>query len=112
MAVGIFAFAAIGLLMALDGTLDGARVTQREAEVRNGLANRMARLSVGPARPVNDRDVENGVTYAVEAEREEVTNANQTLLRGFWRFKVTATWATSTGPQEWTISHLVYRSDG
>lgn len=112
MAVGIFAFAAIGLLLALESTLDGARLTQREADVRHGLSNRMARLSVGPARPVNDKDVENGVAYTVRAEREEVTNASQTMLRGFWRFTVTAEWTTSTGPQDWTISHLVYRSDG
>ncbi len=112
MAVGIFAFAAIGLMMALGSTLDGARLTQREAAVRHGLENRLARLSVGPAKPVNNKDVENGVTYVVRAEREEVTNATHTLLRGFWRFKVTAQWATSGGPQEWTVSHLVYRSDG
>lgn len=111
MAVGIFAFAAIGLLIALEGTLDGARLTQREAEVRQGLANRMARLSVGPIRPVNDKDVENGVTYTVRVEREEVTNASETLLRGFWRFTARAEWSTSSGPQDWTISHLVYRND-
>ncbi|MDD5200373.1 MAG: type II secretion system protein [Terrimicrobiaceae bacterium] len=112
MAVGIFAFAGLGLMLALESTLDGARATQREAEVRNGLANRLARLSVGPLRPVKNEDVENGVKYVIEADREEVTNTDRTLLRGFWRIRATAQWTSPGGPQTWTVSHLVYRSDG
>jgi prepilin-type N-terminal cleavage/methylation domain-containing protein len=112
MAVGIFAFAAMGLLLALGSTLDGAKATQREADVRNGLANRLARLSVGPLRAFDDEETEAGVKYRSEVSREEVTNSERTLLRGFWRLRVTADWNSSGGPQTWTVSHLIYRSDG
>jgi prepilin-type N-terminal cleavage/methylation domain-containing protein len=110
-AVGIFAFAALGLLLALDSALDGARATQRDAAVRDGLANRLAGLSVGSLRPVSSDETENGVTYHLEVQREEVTNAEKTILRGFWRLKVKAEWTGGGSPQTWEVSHLVYRSD-
>jgi type II secretion system protein I len=113
LAMAIFAFAAVGLLVALQGTVDGAMSTQRENDVRTGLSNRLARISVGPLRAVKDEDIENGVTYRTEIDREEVTNAERILLRGFWRIRVTAEWSTmGGGPQTWTASHLIYRSDG
>lgn len=112
MAVGIFALAAMGLMLALESTLDGARATQREAEVRSGLANRLARLAVGPPRAGRSEDKENGIAYRSEMDREEVTNSQRTILRGFWRLRVTAEWSTSDGPQKWTASHLIYRNDG
>ena len=112
MAMGIFAFAAMGLMLALGSALDGAKATQREADVRNGLANRLAKLSVGPLRAIKDEDTEGGVKYHSEVSREEVTNSDRTLLRGFWRLRVTADWNSPGGPQTWTVSHLIYRSDG
>jgi prepilin-type N-terminal cleavage/methylation domain-containing protein len=110
-AVGIFAFAAMGLMMALDASLDGARSTQREADVRNGLENRLARYSSGPLRAGEDDEEENGVQYHAEIGREEVTKSDRTILRGFWRVRVTAKWSDSRGPQQWTLSHLLYRND-
>lgn len=112
MAVGVFAFASVGLLMALQTSLTGAQQTQRDSEVRMGLSNRLAKMSVGPLRPVEDDEVENDVKYHIVVGREEVTNEERSLLRGFWRISVTAQWTDSGGPQEWTASHLVYRSDG
>ncbi len=111
MAVGIFAFAAMGLMVALGSTLDGAHETQREASVRDGLSNRLAGLSVGPLRQMSNDDIEDGVQYHEEVQREEVTNDQKTFLRGFWRLKVRAQWGTQSGPQSWEVSHLVYRSD-
>ena len=110
-AVGIFAFAAMGLLLALDSSLGGARATQHDAMVRDGMANRLASLSVGTLRDMATDDTENGVTYHREVQREEVTNEQKTLLRGFWRLKVRAQWSDPSGPQTWETSHLVYRSD-
>jgi hypothetical protein len=109
--MGIFAFAAMGLMMALDASLDGARATQREADVRNGLENRLARCSSGPLRDGADDEEENGVRYHIETGREEVTKSDRSILRGFWRIRVTAQWSDSRGPQEWTLSHLLYRTD-
>ncbi len=111
MAVGIFAFAAMGLLLALGSTLDGAHETQRDAMVRDGIANRLAGLSVGPLRSLASDETENGVKYHEEIQREEVSNESKTLLRGFWRLKVRAEWGTQAEPQTWEVSHLVYRSD-
>jgi type II secretory pathway pseudopilin PulG len=111
MAVGIFAFAALGLMIALGSTLDGAHQIQRDADVRDGLANRLASLSVGLLRPMSNDEVENGVKYHEEVQREEVTNDAKTLLRGFWRLKVRAEWGPPAAPQTWEVSHLIYRSD-
>lgn len=111
MAVGIFAFAAMGLMIALGSTLDGAHQTQREADVRSGIANRLAGLSVGLLRPLSSDEVEDGVKYHEEVQREEVTNDTKTLLRGFWRLKVRAEWGTQGAPQTWEVSHLIYRND-
>ncbi len=111
MAVGIFAFAAMGLMIALGSTLDGAQETQREASVRDGLANRLASLSVGPLRPLSSDDHEAGVKYHMEVQREEVTNATKTILRGFWRLRVRADWGPQNSPQTWEVSHLIYRND-
>ncbi len=110
-AVGIFAFAALGLLMALESAMDGARNTQRDSQVRNGLQNRLASLSVGSLRPFSQSETENGVEYHMEAEREEVVNDQKTILRGFWRIKVRAEWRGGGSPQTWEVSHLVFRSD-
>ena len=111
MAVGIFAFAAMGLMVALGSTLDGAHQTQREADVRSGIANRLAGLSVGLLRPLSNDEVEDGVKYHSEVQREEVTNDAKTLLRGFWRLRVRAEWGAQGAPQTWEVSHLIYRSD-
>jgi hypothetical protein len=47
----------------------------------------------------------------MQVDREEVTNAEKTLLRGFWRLKVRADWTSQGAPQTWEASHLVYRGD-
>ncbi|HEY8903169.1 MAG TPA: type II secretion system protein [Chthoniobacterales bacterium] len=111
-AVGVFAFAALGLLGALESALDGARATQQQSMVREGLSNRLASLSVGSLRPLQNDDTENGVAYHEKVDREEVQNADGVILRGFWRISVKADWSDSRGPQSWTVSHLVYRNDG
>lgn len=110
-AVAVFAFAALGLLLALDSTIDGSRETLRDAKVREGLQSRLASLSVGSLRALSEDEVDDGVTYHMDVEREEVTNDEKTLLRGFWRLKVRADWTSSGSPQTWEVSHLVYRSD-
>jgi type II secretion system protein I len=110
-AVGIFAFAALGLLLALERSMDGARTMQRDSLVRNGLQNRLASLSVGSLRPISQDETENGVAYHMEVQREEVTNDQKTILRGFWRIKVRAEWTGGGSPQSWEVSHLVFRSD-
>lgn len=110
-AVGIFAFAALGLLAALESAMDGARNTQRDSLVRNGLQNRLASLSVGSLRPISQDETENGVAYHMEVQREEVTNDQKTVLRGFWRIRVRAEWKGGGSPQAWEVSHLVFRSD-
>jgi Type II secretory pathway, pseudopilin PulG len=110
MALGVFAFAVIGLMMALEATVDGARLTQQSSEVRNGLENRLARLSVGRLRPFTDEETIGGVTFFEKVDREEVETGENVVLPGFWRIRVVARWEDPSGPQEWEVSHLVYRS--
>lgn len=109
-ALGIFAFAVIGLMMALEQTVDAARFTQKDAAVRNGIENRLARLSVGRLRPLTNEEEIGGVTFLEKVDREEIQNEDNVDLPGFWRIRVTARWEDPSGPQEWEASHLVYRS--
>lgn len=110
-ALGIFAIAGIGLLIALDSAVDAARYTQRDGEVRNGLENRMARLSVGRLRPFTNEETIGGVTFREEVAREELVNEDQVKLPGFWRLSVSAEWTDDGGEQTWDASHLVFRGN-
>lgn len=110
-ALGIFAFAVIGLMMALEHTVDAARLTQREGAVRNGIENRLARLSVGRLRPLVNEETIGGVTFFEKVDREEMRSIENVELPGFWRISVTAQWKDPAGEQKWEASHLVFRNN-
>lgn len=110
-ALGVFAFAVIGLMLALNTTLSAANATKREAEVRNEMQDRLARLSVGSLREFENKEELNGVVYIERVQREEIEDDEQTVLRGFWRLSVGAEWVEDGGEQKWTVSHLVYRNE-
>lgn len=108
-ALAVFAFAALGLMLALQTTIDAARMSDRSAEVRNGIENRLARLSVGRLRPLANKETIGGVTFSEKVDRETVRNEENSALSGFWRLSVTAEWSDPSGGQKWDVSHLVYR---
>ncbi len=108
-ALGIFAMGVLGLMLALQATVQGASSVQRENEIRGQLESRLARLSVGPLQEFAEGDEFEGTAYAEEVTQEEVTDAEATVLTGFWRVRVEATWLQAGAEQKWAVSHLVYQ---
>ncbi len=108
-AVGVFAMAGLGLMIALEATVRGAGTVQRENEIRAQIESRLARLSVGPLEEMADESELDGTVYDEVVAREEVTDADLTALQGYWRVGVTARWRASGQEQEWAVSHLVYQ---
>ncbi len=108
-AVGVFAMAGLGLMIALEATIRGAGAVQRENEIRAQLESRLARLSVGPLQEAGEETELEGTLYQAVVEREEVTNAELTTLEGYWKVAVTAAWREAGQEQVWTVSHLVYQ---
>lgn len=108
-ALGIFAMGVLGLMLALQATVQGATSVQRENEIRAQLESRLARLSVGPLQEFAEGTEFEGTSYGEEVLREEVTNSEATVLNGFWRVRVVARWQQEGAEQEWVASHLVYQ---
>lgn len=108
-ALGIFSMGVLGLMLALQATVQGASAVQRENEIRAQLESRLARLSVGPLQEFAEAEEFEGTAYAEEVTREEVTDSEAVVLNGFWRVRVVARWQQAGQEQEWAASHLVYQ---
>ena len=101
-ALGIVAFAVIGLLTALNSAVDAARFLRREATVRQQLENRVARLLLDQRKNMREEipaDA-NGVAFLEEIKPEEVTAADRGIINGFQRIRVVARWKGSGGAAE------------
>jgi len=110
-ALAVFSFSVLGIVMALDATIGAARTMQRESLIRGELQSRLAILSNRPAREFSAKaDVNaDGVTYQEIVIPEQIQQENATVLAGFLKVSVTARWMDRGEPQEWELSHLEYR---
>lgn len=110
-ALGILAFAVMGLLMALSNAVDAARILRREAAVRQEMENHLAKLQWDGRREFREEFPadEVGVTYIDEIVPEEVVRADHTVLDGYRRLRVTARWrGAGRQPEERQASFLVF----
>lgn len=93
-ALGVFAFAVLGLMMAFDSLLEAGREARREAVIRNILEDRIAWLEeVEPHVFENRIDgplPEMVITESIEPE--QLTDSNLTIYDGFWRCRVKIEW--------------------
>jgi type II secretory pathway component PulJ len=110
-ALAVFSFSVLGIVLALDATIDAARTMQRESLIRGELQSRLAILSNRPAREFSAKADANadGVTYQETVIPEQIRQEDATVLTGFWKVSVTARWMDRGEPQEWELSHLEYR---
>lgn len=95
-ALGVFAIAVVGMMVALNSILVAAKEARFSEIVRHRLENHLAFLEGGPIKEVN-RKVELDspkMTITETVRREQVVNANRTVLEGFWRVTVVAEWVT------------------
>lgn len=93
-ALGVFAIAIVGMMVALDSILRVAREARFHEIVRHRLENHLAFLEGGQVKEVNRKiELESPkMTITESVRREQVLNANRTVLEGFWRIKVVAEW--------------------
>lgn len=95
-ALGVFAIAVVGMMVALNSILVAAKEARFSEIVRHRLENHLAFLEAGPIKEVN-RKVELDspkMTITETVRREQVVNANRSVLEGFWRVTVVAEWVT------------------
>jgi len=109
-ALTIFSFAVIGCLVAYNSTLSAAREVRHDAEVRRILEDRVAELE-----GMEPREYEKVIDSALPGLKiresirpEEITDAQGTVLSGFWKVEVTAEWERDGAPQEIQCSFLRY----
>jgi type II secretory pathway component PulJ len=107
-AMGIFSFAVLGLLHALNVAVDASRDVQRQKMIREQMENRLARLSLPPFKPHSAKADENGVQYIEEIRPEQVKTRDLGLQNGYWRVTVDAEWKERGEPQRWEASHLIW----
>lgn len=107
-AMGMFCFAVLGLMYALNVTLDASREVDHQKVIRGELENRLARLSLPPLKEFSATTDENGVQYLEEIRREAVKADDWNLHPGYWRVRVLAVWKVGTESQQWDISHLIW----
>lgn len=107
-AMGIFCFAVLGLLYALEVSVDAARELRRQKSVRTQLENRLARLSLPPLKEFFAVVEEEGVKYT-ESVRPETVRTDGVEIPGYWRVRVLAEWKVSRDEQQWDVSHLVWK---
>lgn len=108
-AMGVFCFAVLGLLFALNTAADASREAQEQKRIRAQVENRLARLSVPPLKAFAANEEADGVRFSEEIRPEPVKSADLSLLPGYWRVRVLAEWKEGGRLQQWDVSHLVWK---
>ncbi len=107
-AMGIFSFAVLGLLFALNVTADASGEVQRQKMIRGEIENRLARLSLPPLKEFSASVEADGIRYVEEIRPESVKTRDLTMLPGYWRVRVLAEWKAGGQLQKWDASHLIW----
>jgi len=107
-AMGIFSFAVLGLLFALNVTVEASRDVQRQKVIRGEIESRLARMSLPPLKEFSASVEQDGILYREEIRPESVKTQDLSLLPGYWRVRVLAEWKAGGQPQRWDVSHLIW----
>lgn len=100
LAMGIFGISVLGMMTALNDTLNAARDARTGQRVRGELENRLAALEDVELREM-DRVTELKspvMTVKETIRREPVITRGRDQLGGFWRVSVTAEWMAGGEP--------------
>jgi prepilin-type N-terminal cleavage/methylation domain-containing protein len=109
-ALGVFAFAVMGFMLAFESALQAAREVRREALIRQILEDRIAWLEHAPLTPTENR-IEGplpGMIIREVISPEEMLDEERTILIGFWRMRVLVEWPGSTGTETLEAGFLRY----
>ncbi len=109
-ALGVFAFAVLGMMGALNALLDSAREARFHEIVRHRLENHLALYEGGLLKEVNRKvDLDSPkMTITETVRREQVINSERTVLEGFWRVTLLAEWESLGVKQKEEASILRY----
>ena len=98
-ALGLFAFAVMGFMIALESAVSSARYLRREAVVRQVLENRVAAVLADKEsafRREFPADA-NGIEVVEEGKEEKVYDQEGTILSDYFRVTVKASWKDQRG---------------
>ena len=109
-ALGVFGFAVIGGLAALNTIMEMASETRFEGVVRQRLEDCVARIEAEPPGEISRVTDLTSPTMKIteECKPEQVIGSNRTILNGFWRVKIRAEWQQAGEPQTLEASFLRY----
>ena len=110
-ALGVFSFAVLGMMGALNALLESAREARFHEIVRHRLENHLAFYEGGQLKEVS-RKVEFDtpkMTITETVRREQVLNSERTVLDGYWRVTVLAEWESLGVKEKEEASILRYR---
>lgn len=110
-ALGVFAFAVVGLLIAYNAALSAAREVRRESEVRRVLEDRVAEWE-GVELEASEKRIESrlpGVVLVEKCERHELVDDERNIFSGFWKITLVAQWEDSGEPQSMEAEFLRYQ---
>lgn len=112
LAVMIFAIAVLGLLTALQSSVDAASSFNREAAITLSLQNRLVEIEQGEfpgAGLEREGPDEMGVVYTREIEPLALVNRRGRTLPRLYRVKLTAAWGSEEDEDNMTAEVYVYR---
>jgi type II secretion system protein I len=98
-ALGVFALAVTGLVVALQATVDAALMARERALARVVIESRLAMALADPPldgeRTIDARD-NNGIAVFETMEEVEIVMTNGEVLPGMWKLRVQAEWGGGT----------------
>ena len=113
MALTVFAVVSLGLVMALDQSLDAATDRNRADEATRGLRNQMELLQGSVLIPGSRELTGNvgpvGAVYRLEVQAVPLTDQRKQPLLGLYRATVTAEWQADHRVERRAISQMVYQ---
>lgn len=112
-ALGIFAFAVVGLGIALDGVLEAGHMARQESLARQMIESRLAEIQARPALQEGEQSQaasERGVALREEIEPVNATGIDGQALTGLWKVRLTASWKDGGTDSEQVAEIVVYRN--
>lgn len=111
-AMGIFAIAAVSMVIVLNEAISAAARTQRESRIVWDLQTRLNIARLGnqlPVGKVTDKPDADGVVYEREISNLVLKNEHDRPLGGMYNIQVTARWKEENRDRDMSAQTYVYR---
>ena len=110
-AMFIFTTIVVGLMLALDASLDAAKERDELDMAMRGLQNQLELLHAARVNPIDIDlpDDNSGMTYHLHVEPAQMLDQKKQPVAGMYRATVTVQWKDGKQVQERDLSELVYQ---